>query len=131
MSDKLKTTNQAREFFKKSGLSYMDIDISDIEKLTEFIKQELTIHNSSETRLKMTLSKKTKVNWIGGSFDYAFFFVNGPYFKKREAISFNSINSYIHSGNEPFIGFAGWASSCNVQPFINAFEKWVKYKIGK
>jgi hypothetical protein len=41
-----------------------------------------------------------------------FLFVAGPYFDKRECISFNA---------DGFIGFAGWASSENSEPIIKGF----------
>lgn len=42
--------------------------------------------------------------------------VDGPYFMRREAISLEP------SG---WVGFAGWADSCNERPFLCAFARWL------
>jgi hypothetical protein len=44
-----------------------------------------------------------------------------PYFKRREAISFNT------KGKDGigFIGFAGWSDNTNIKPFLTAFNKWL------
>lgn len=57
-----------------------------------------------------------------GSIENCYLMVDSSYFKRREAISFNTQGL---NGQE-FIGFAGWDSTDNCQPFINAFIKWVK-----
>lgn len=41
--------------------------------------------------------------------------VRGPYFDRREAVTF---------GTSGFIGFCGWASSCNERPFLDGFREW-------
>lgn len=43
--------------------------------------------------------------------------VKGPYFDRREAITFST------SG---FIGFCGWASGTNERPFLDGFREWIR-----
>ena len=42
--------------------------------------------------------------------------VDGPYFRDREAVTFES-NGQAH--------LCGWADSNNMQPFLNGFERWM------
>lgn len=48
---------------------------------------------------------------------YAFVRVDGPYFRDREAVSFNE---------DGFIGFCGWADDKNSKPFLKAFHAWMR-----
>jgi hypothetical protein len=43
--------------------------------------------------------------------------VKGPYFDRREAVTFST------SG---FIGFCGWASGTNERPILDGFREWVE-----
>lgn len=63
----------------------------------------------------MTLSKNEIIKEKDGELVEAYVEVDGPHFNKREAISFNT---------DGVIGFAGWASSNNSEPFLKAFTKW-------
>lgn len=115
------TTDEARELYKKSGLTYRDIGSKEIAMLMDCIKAELLI---TETDLKFSLPnlRKSDINYNDdGSIKNCYIMVNGDYFKRREAISFNTASL---KGDE-FIGFAGWASTANTQPFINAFVIWL------
>ncbi|MGM0215048.1 hypothetical protein [Enterococcus sp. AZ109] len=111
------TTNEAREYFKEVGLSYDKIFEADIWNLWAYVAGELANADENET-LKMSLvTKSVKINVDCGGLKSAFVEVSGPYFDKREGISFNT---------DGFIGFAGWASSNNLQPFVKAFMRWCK-----
>jgi hypothetical protein len=111
----------ARELYSKSGISYSDIGSKEIGHLVECLKYEL---EGFESDLKMKLCKlrKSDIEYNeDGTIKKCHLMVDGSYFKRREAISFNSKGT---NGSE-FIGFAGWASTNNVKPMITAFEKWV------
>ena len=114
---KIITNDEAREKFKSMGLSYEILDESRIRLLYKMVKTELKIFKKEDdAKMNMTRSDKLDMRVTNdGEFIYAFMYVNGGYFKRREAISFNK---------DGFIGFAGWASSKNTQPFVRAFMKW-------
>lgn len=114
------TNDDARQLFK-DHLKYCDIFEGDILLLIMLINKELKLHRKIEKEMKLTLSlkyhyKKEK----DGSLKELYLCCNGSYFKKREAISFES---------SKWIGFAGWASTKNTYPFISAFVTWVKLLI--
>jgi len=112
-------SNEARALFKNNDLSYCKIGSVEIYKLRELISEELKF--VPESRLKMKLSKVMDLKFMDdGTIYECYMKVNGPYFKKREAISFN---------RDRFIGFCGWASSANEKPFTDAFEKWVSWMV--
>ena len=108
-------TELPREIFKESGLTYNDV-YDNLSLLRDYLSAELENH----TNLKMKLSNEvdTSLRFIHGIRNIECFFikVDGPYFKDREAISFNP---------DGFIGFCGWADSKNCIPFINGFIKFV------
>lgn len=102
----------ARERYAVSGLSYNNFfDNKDL--LVNEIQKELDRH-ACNGGLKMALYKKIDSRFEKGTrnIECFFIYVNGPYFKKREAISFNP---------EGFIGFSGWASDSNAAPIVNGF----------
>lgn len=113
------TNEQAREFFKDCELTYKDIKKHDIEFLLPYtiqIELDSPALYQSPFIETMKISKKTKIKYDkDGNIAAAFLFVNSHYFKEREAISFNA---------DGFIGFAGWADTKNIQPFIHAFINW-------
>lgn len=106
------TANQARDFFEKSGLSYSDINADSIKALIQFIKFEL---ESNPTDLQMKINEVFQCLITEKGITNAFIYVDGDYFKKREAISFNE---------NGFIGFGGWASSKNLHPIVKGFINW-------
>ena len=88
--------------------------------------EELFEHASSQVgrQIKMplsTVSVRDNTFKDGGVKKY-FLMVDGSYFKRREAISFN---------DGGFIGFAGWADKYNVQPFLKAFDRWVEFELSE
>ncbi len=109
-----------RQKFINNGLSYKDIGSKEIVKLKSLIEIELSSFNNDGflMQLEKTPKKYCKFNGEDGSIKEFYFKVKGNYFRKREAISFNTGG---------FIGFAGWASSENTKPFLVAFDKWVDY----
>lgn len=112
------TNEQAREYFKKVGLSYENIYEEDIWNLLAFVAGELAKAKDDTTVLQMSIvNKSVEIKASCAGLESAYFEVSGPYFDNREGISFNK---------DGFIGFAGWASSNNATPFINAFMAWCK-----
>lgn len=105
--------DKTREQFFNAGLSYSSLNSTHIAKLRNLVKAELKVHDKQMTLLKT----KAKYGASTGTLRYAELRVKAQNFKDREAITFNP---------DGFIGFAGWADAGNVQPFLRAFEKWVK-----
>lgn len=108
-----KTNEDARQYFVDCGLTYDKLCGNEMILLKWFLAEELK--GCDYEGLKMKLSNKEIIKENDGKLVEAYFEVDGPYFKKREAISFNK---------DGFIGFAGWASSNNSIPFLEAFTKW-------
>lgn len=104
------TTNEAREVFASSGLSYRDA-MQNLPSLRVGIAKALKAAASEGRALEMTLRRNTK----GDKVRQAYLRLDGPYFKDRECVSFNP---------DGFIGFAGWADSKNVAPILEAFVEW-------
>lgn len=107
-----------REKFLTLGLSYSVLNESHIRMLRTLLAYEFKDFNGEITfSLSQERKKDTKVLKRTG-LQYAFIRVDGDYFSKREAISFNP---------DGFIGFAGWASGYNLKPFADAFNKWLDW----
>lgn len=123
-----KTNNELREEFKNNGFNYSDIGSKEIGVLTRLLRDELSKFNNNG--FFMTLRKLRKKDFEykdDGTLKKCFFMVDGcvegevPYFKRREAISFNTQDKSGYG----FIGFAGWSDSTNIKPFINAFTRFM------
>ena len=116
----INTREEAREYFKKKGLSYSWIKEFEIEKLRFLIEKELLEYlkdgGEHAKKMDMKLSNKFKKSYYGPIWNkdktlkFACITVNGSYFKNREGICFN---------DDGFIGFCGWADNSNKMPFIN------------
>jgi hypothetical protein len=114
--------DEAREYFKKSGLSYSDITEEDITSLFHLMNDEFSIYKktggehaiSMDMRARKPLVKHVKVFKRTG-LKFAYLKVKGSYFESREAISFNE---------NGFIGFGGELDDKNVQPILKAFCRW-------
>ena len=112
------TNDEARNYFKKCGLTYNDITEGDILSLVLMINRELKKSNKvGETSVNtMSLSKKIDIKKnTNGSIISCFLYLNSHYFTRREAISFDK---------DGFIGFAGWADDGNLNPLKRAFLAW-------
>lgn len=112
------TRDEARKLFA----DYL-FDYNDIYALEALIGIKLAEFNEEEGSMQMHLSHRKKDapkvevgENIGQTIESAFIRVDGDYFEGREAISLYS---------DGFIGFAGWASERDVQPFLRAFVLWV------
>lgn len=106
-------SSYARSVFSNSNLTYKDAR-DYLPKLIEILKINLESYPFTTNCLDMTLDDQID---YGGE-ESIFLFVNGPYFSKRECISFNP---------DGFIGFCGWADSKNNKPIINSFIEWCNY----
>lgn len=112
------TTKEARSYFEELGLSYDKVFEADIWNLLAFVSGELANVDKSSDTLEMSIViDSVKIDASCGGLNSAFFEVSGPYFERREGISFN---------RDGFIGFAGWASTKNLQPFVRGFMHWCK-----
>lgn len=123
------TADGMRELFAER-LSYEDVTPNDIVALQGYLCIEYARHER-EGACHMDMRPTYRKQWQPrfetsepgghGHITSAYLFVSGFYFKGREAISFNP---------DGFIGFAGWADGCNVQPFLRAFRRWVTEWMG-
>ena len=106
---------QARTYFNETlKLCYSDITLTDIQTLHLFLKE--TLRNTELAIPTLRMSQRIDFQPTSNqTLKYCGLYVNSRYFKQREAITFNS---------DGFIGFCGWASSENVQPFVEAFNRW-------
>jgi len=119
-------TSEAREYFNNKRLDYSVLTESSIEKLKQIIKDELHNYKNKahpDFRMFLRMVRKNDIKTVNGC-KTLFLRCSGTmsnggkrffHFRDREAISFN---------RDGFIGFAGWADSSNVKPFISAFIKW-------
>lgn len=98
-----------RARFSDLGIAIEDLTIDDFKalhaQLSEKLKSSFLINGS----YVMEPLNPTKPQFMT---------CKSNYFEKREAVSFNS---------DGFIGFAGWASSANVEPIFQAFDTWLVY----
>jgi len=116
------TNDEARKYFNDKGLNYDDINSGDVCILVMKCNQKMKLANKAEeTSVNIHMSQKVDVKYrTNGKLRSLYLYVNSHYFKQREAISFNL---------DGFIGFAGWASSKNTKPLIDAFIEWVDYLV--
>jgi hypothetical protein len=123
------TNDEAREYFKSKGLDYSILTKQNRDRLRELVKKELAGYKNGQFRMILRRQNKLKDLRVSGNKTWYFgmrakgyntMTIEGEteeyiHFNDREAISFN---------RDGFIGFAGWADSKNVQPFLSAFCKW-------
>lgn len=108
------TSDDIRQEFN-SKLTYSDIGRTEIESLISILKDELKCFK--EFPMRVCFLRKNDIAYdMNEHIKYCYIMVNGDYFKRREAISFNK---------DGFIGIAGWASSPNEKPILNSLKKWL------
>jgi hypothetical protein len=109
-----------REKYKSLGLSYEKLNEEHIQMLRIFLTKEFEVFGS-DMKLKLSTPRKKDIKVLKRTgLQYAVIQVDGYYFSRREAITFNS---------DGFIGFAGWACDYNTKPFVSAFDKWLEWLI--
>lgn len=96
-----------------------DLTVSEVYRLWTILEKHL--QKDSDRRLKMEmvpLNDKVMgaLRRHGWPLRGVELHVKGPYFERREAVTF---------GTSGFIGFCGWASDCNERPFLDGFCEWV------
>ena len=123
-------TDQAREYFKP--LTYDDLTEKNFNKLVAILTEVLGKWNRQvledreehghDNRYYMEIHPHKRfgrypgTRFIDKKDKEAFIMVKCDNYSVRTGISFNK---------DGFIGFAGWADSDNVKPFIQAFREWV------
>lgn len=110
----------ARDYYKKSGITYEDITMNDLYKLIQFLNKRIV-----ETDSCMIMINEPKLRGINKNIIFkneklvfAEIKVKGTYFNDREAITFNE---------DGFIGLCGWADGYNLTPFVMGFKDWCDY----
>ncbi len=106
------TTDQARELFSSSGMTYKDITRENLQKLRNIV--DLKMKESG--CFKNTFRCKQRPFYHDGDRICAGIRCKSFYFNDREAITFNP---------DGFIGFAGWADSKNIKPILAGFAEWL------
>ena len=115
------STQEARDYFARKGLTYDDITEGDILVLIMLLNKHIKKANKeNETSVStMRLSEKVDIKRkSNGAIITCFIYMNSHYFTRRECISFN---------RDGFIGFAGWADQGNTNPILRAFLEWCDY----
>lgn len=117
----------ARAHIIESGLTYDDIGSKEWHLLKNIIEDELTtfvFDIERNEKLYVNDKKSRNIDWhltvfvandLGGTL-FSHVAIDGPYFERREGITFN---------RDGFIGIAGWAATINAIPFVKAFHKWL------
>lgn len=116
-------SDEARQNFINTGLTYKDITYSDFLLLYWALQMSFERHNKKQEQAEwekrsyfMTVAEKPQYIKAKTGMKKGFIKVICDNYSTREAISFNE---------DGFIGFAGWASSDNVKPIIKAFNYWL------
>ncbi len=115
------STQEARDYFARKGLTYDDITEGDILVLIMLLNKYIKKANKeNETSVStMRLSEKVDIKRkSNGAIITCFIYMNSHYFTRRECISFN---------RDGFIGFAEWADQGNTNPILRAFLEWCDY----
>lgn len=105
--------DEARQLFADSKLDYSILTEDNVRSLMYRIDTKMKDSGRMNGTLRCNLEPE-KGEQAGKS--WLQITCKSFYFDDREAISFNA---------DGFIGFAGWASSGNVQPILEAFAEWV------
>jgi hypothetical protein len=111
-------TSQAREYFSFIGLTYDCLNEYSLDLLSSFIQDEIMKQRkelSNTALLRMEPIKTTAKQRKTKNFSGVGLTVQGVYFSRREAITFNE---------DGFIGLCGWASGYHQEPFITGFVRW-------
>lgn len=113
-----------REYGRKcfEGLKYSDITGQDIMNLIKILIVELEEYKNSskhgkEMDMNVAMFRKKDIKELKKGLVCARIQINGSYFSRREAITFNE---------NGFVGFGGELDNKNIQPIIKSFEKWCK-----
>lgn len=118
------TREEARSYFEANGLGYTNIKEEDVMILIDKLKNSLALYlkeggfHAEQMGMKVSRIRKKDIVCLKKGLKCAFIEIDGLYFKRREAVSFNS---------NGFIGFGGSLSDKNIQPVLKAFYEWCDY----
>ena len=110
-------TDDAREMWQRSGFDYSVLTTPNVEMLAGLLSVELSDF-AKHGGMEMVVAYKEIWRDKSMKVTSCRITVDGPYFKDRMGIAFD---------RDGFIGFAGWASSNNIRPFVQAFVTWVDW----
>lgn len=114
------TRDGMRDAFASQLDDQAHLNENDVYMLAMLVGEELCRHNLKDVDGKTSACKmslgKLDMSHSGVKVLGAYIRVDGAYFDDREAISIDP------SG---WVGFAGWADSCNEKPFLYAFARWL------
>ena len=112
----VKTTEQAREYFKNKKIDYSILNKTNRDYLRQLVSEELEKQNKGDgTFVKIRQQLKSDLLTQDSKTIMYNISCKGSWFDKRQGITFQ---------RDGFIGFAGWSGSYHVEPFIKAFIKW-------
>lgn len=115
------TGDTARAYFKKTDIRYAEITREDLDLLVRLVKEELQTYlqvgGKDAQNMAMEVRKPlvNDVKFTKNGLKYAFIKVDGSYFEKREAVSFNP---------DGHIGIAVQFDGVHQVPYLNAFMRW-------
>lgn len=114
------TRDGLRDAFDHNLDGLHDLGENDVYMLGMLVGEELCRHNLKDVDGKTSACKMSlgRMDTSDGGIEVlgAYIRVDGPYFEDREAISINP---------NGWVGFAGWADSCDEKPFLVAFARWM------
>ena len=110
---------QARDIWRRSGLTYEILTDENLRSLRKFINDEMIASGAMQGTFRAHRTKKAKRTPYGKI--WADLRCRSFYFTHRQAVTFEP---------DGFIGFAGWADEINVQPILAGFVKWVAHLVG-
>jgi hypothetical protein len=106
--------DEAREIWAAAGLSFDDLDDSDLSALHEALDRHMRSSAVFDGSLHMSDTPATwKASKAGRC---ARLLCHAHHFDGREAVTFHA---------DGYVGFCGWASEGNETPFLSAFEEWL------
>jgi len=112
------TNDEVRELWKYSNCDYNTM-FDNIAVLQNNLTKKFEEHNKINDH-KLFLSSRFNYYFTDNTriISDMYLFVSGTYYIDRECISFNK---------DGFIGFAGWASSENTAPILEAFIETLSF----
>lgn len=119
---------EARDYFKKTGLTYERLTKSDINVLYDLLSEELFTYlatggfHAQQMSMRVSKLRIKDIKVLKSGLKYAQIQIDGRYFSRREGITFSSTG---------FIGFGCEFSDINVQPILKAFIKWCDHMATK
>ena len=118
-------SQEARRLFKQAGLTYKCINLDDLKRLRDILKDEVSAATArKECDFNSMYVEEDFISYFKDedkNLKFASFFISSNIFKRKSALTFF---------DDGHILFCGWTSEANRAPIIRGFEKWVK-EIGR